>query len=180
MMRGHIAGLGTAHPLGATLPAVYQEDDLAQRLASAIDAVLAPVFTSLDCLPAYLDPLLAPEDFLDWLSGWVGVTLDHTWDSERRRQMVAFAVELYGRRGTAVGLADQVAVFTGGRVQIIESGAAGWSKVANGAIPGDPQPLLTVRVTVPDPNAIDAARLNRIVAMAKPAHVPHRLEILGE
>jgi len=179
-MRGLVSELVTPHPLGETLPALYQDDGLAQGLASAMDEILAPIFTSLDCLPAYLDPLLAPTDFLDWLGGWVGVTLDHTWPLERRRLMVASAVELYRLRGTAAGLAAQVEVFTGGRVEIVESGAAGWSKVANGVIPGDRQPSLTVRVTVADPDAVATTRLDAIVAAAKPAHMPHRLEILKE
>ncbi len=179
-MRGLVTELATQHPLGATLPALYQEDELARRFVSALDAILAPIFTCLDCLPAYLDPLLAPDDFLDWLGGWVGVTLDHTWPLERRRLMVASAVELYRLRGTAGGLAAQVAVFTGGRVEIVESGAAGWSKVANAAIPGDEQPSLTVRVTAADPDAIPRARLDAIVAAAKPAHMPHRIEIRKE
>ena len=179
-MRGLVTELATPHPLGETLPALYQDDELAQGFTWALDAILAPIFTSLDCLPAYLDPLLAPDDFLDWLGGWVGVTLDHTWPLERRRLMVASAVELYRHRGTAAGLAQQVAVFTGGRVEIVESGAAGWSKVANAAIPGDARPSLTVRVSVADPDAVAMARLDAIVAAAKPAHVPHRLEILKE
>lgn len=179
-MRGTLAGIDTPRALGDALPGLYHDDDLAQRLAAAIDALLAPVFTSLDCLPAYLDPMLAPEDFLEWLGGWVGVTLDHTWPVERRRLMVASAVELYRVRGTAAGLAAQVAIFTGGRVEIAETGAAGWSAVANAAIPGEPQPCLTVRVTVADPEAVSVPRLDALVATAKPAHVPHRIEVFKE
>jgi phage tail-like protein len=33
--------------------------------------VLAPVVATIDCLGAYLDPALTPEDFLRWLGGWV-------------------------------------------------------------------------------------------------------------
>jgi phage tail-like protein len=179
-MRGLVPGLGSPHPLAERLPALYQEDGLARGIASAVDASLAPVFASLDCLAAYLDPMLAPHDFLDWLGGWVGVTLDHTWPLPRRRLMVASAVELYRLRGTATGLAAQVSVFTGGRVEIVESGAAGWSRVANAAIPGDALPSLTVMVTVTDPDAIAMARLDSIIAAAKPAHMPHRIEILKE
>ena len=177
-MRGLIPGLESPHPIGETLPALYHDDDMAQRLVSAIDTVLAPVFASLDGFGAYLDPSYAPEDFLDWLGGWVGITLDHTWPLERRRMMVASAVDLYRLRGTASGLASQVAIYTGGQVEIVESGAAGWSSVPNAAIPGDPTPSLIVRITVRDSKAISAARLDALVAAAKPAHVPHVVEIV--
>lgn len=177
-MRGLVDGLESPHRIGDTLPALYRTDDMAQRLVSAMDAALAPVFASLDGFEAYLDPIYAPEDFLDWLAGWVGITLDHTWPLERRRMMVASAVDLYRLRGTAAGLASQVAIYTGGQVEIVESGAAGWSRVPNAAIPGEATPTLTVRVTLRDSKAISAARLDALVAASKPAHVPHKVEIV--
>jgi phage tail-like protein len=177
-MRGLVPGLETPHPIGETLPALYRDDGLAQRLVSAMDTELAPIFASLDGFEAYLDPAYAPEDFLDWLGGWVGVTLDQTWPLERRRMMVASAVDLFRLRGTASGLASQIAIYTGGQVEIIESGAAGWSKAPNAAIPGDAALSLVVRVTVHNSKAISAARLDALVAAAKPAHIPHAVEIV--
>jgi hypothetical protein len=35
-----------------------------------------------------------------------------------------------------------------------------------------------VRISVPDPKSIDASRVEAIVAAAKPAHVPQRVEIV--
>lgn len=177
-MRGLIAELASPHPIGETLPALYRDDDLAQRLVSAMDAELAPVFATLDGFGAYLDATYAPEDFLDWLGGWVGVTLDHTWPIERRRMMVASAVDLYRLRGTASGLAAQVAIYTGGTVEIVESGAAGWSKVPDATIPGEAAPTLVVKVAVRDAKAISMARLDALVAASKPAHIPHTVEIV--
>ena len=176
-MRGLVEGLESPHPVGETLPALYRDDEMAQRLVSAMDAALAPIFASLDDFEAYLDPAYAPDDFLDWLGGWVGATLDHTWPLERRRRMVASAVDLYKLRGTAAGLAAQVSIYTGGRVEIVESGAAGWSRVPNATIPGDATPSLVVRVAVRGSKTISAARLDTLVAAAKPAHIPHAVEI---
>jgi phage tail-like protein len=174
-----VAGLASPHPLGAALPALYQEDAFALRLTGALDEVLAPIFASLDGLSAYLDPALAPDDFLEWLSGWVGVTLDETWPIERRRQLVADATQLYRSRGTVAGLAAQVAIYTGGEVQVEDNGAATWSTKAGGAMPGTAAPRLRVRVTVDDPNAVSLARLEAVVSTAKPAHVPHTIEVVG-
>ena len=178
-MRGMVEGLVSPHPLGAALPALYQEDTFAQGLTSALDEVLAPIFATLDGLPAYLDPALAPADFLEWLSGWVGVTLDETWPLERRRQLVADAAQLYRSRGTVAGLAAQVAIYTGGEVAVEDNGAAAWSATSGGSVPGKAAPLLKVRVTVDDPDAVSLARLEAMVATAKPAHVPHTIEVVG-
>ncbi len=58
-MRGTVPGLASPFPLGANLPGLYRDDDLAQRLTGAFDEVLAGAIQVLDCLPAYLDPALA-------------------------------------------------------------------------------------------------------------------------
>ena len=71
--------LVSPHPLGAYLPALYQEDEFAQRWTSGLDVVLAPIFHSMDNIEAYLDPRLAPADFLDWLASWMGLVADETW-----------------------------------------------------------------------------------------------------
>jgi phage tail-like protein len=178
-MRGLVAELETPHPLGPTLPALYQEDDFTQRLTAAFDESMAPVFAALDGMDAYLDPRYSPEDFLDWLAGWVGITLDQTWPLERRRQMVRSAADLYRMRGTAAGLAAQIEIFSGGTVEIVESGGAAWSGSPGGTMPGSATPSLLVRVTVRDPKKLSAARLDAVVSAAKPAHIPHKVEIVG-
>ena len=177
-MRGGLTGLASPHPLGPTLPAIYQDDDFAQRMLEAFDQVMAPIYSTLDNFDAYLDPWLAPEDFLAWLAGWVGFALDDSWDDARKREVVARAAELFRMRGTAAGLAGQVAIQTGGTVEIIENGATGWSVDPGGELPGSAEPLVVVRVTVPDPKAVDAGRLDALVAAAKPAHVMHRIELV--
>jgi phage tail-like protein len=177
-MRGGLTGLRSPHPLGPTLPAIYQDDDFAQRMLDALDVVIAPIYSTLDNFDAYLDPYLAPDDFLAWLAGWVGIGLDDSWDEGRRRMIVARAVDLYRMRGTAAGLAGQVEIQTGGTVEIVENGATGWSVDPGGELPGSPEPLVVVRVTVPDPKAIDAGKLDSLVAAAKPAHVMHRIELV--
>jgi len=88
-MRGTVAGLRSPHPLGPSLPSLYQDDDFAQRFLSGLDEVLAPVFSTIDNFDAYLDPNLTPDDFLAWLAGWVGIALDDGWDEPRRRAIVA-------------------------------------------------------------------------------------------
>ena len=62
------------------LPAMFHDDDLSQRLCGGLDDVIAPVPATLDSFWAYLDPALAPVDFVEWLAGWVGLELDQTWD----------------------------------------------------------------------------------------------------
>ena len=176
--RGLVRSLISPHPLGESLPALYQEDDFTQRFVSAFDAALAPIFAALDNFPAYLDPWLAPEDFLEWLGGWFGIVLDESWSVERRRVLVSRAFEFYRMRGTASGLKEQVAVLTGGTVELHETGGVATSTTAGGALPGSPNFAVLVRVTVDDPASINLARLDALVMAAKPAHVTHKVEIV--
>jgi phage tail-like protein len=176
--RGLVNALASPHALGQYLPSLYQEDDFAQRFLSAFDASLAPIFSTLDNLNAYMDPWLAPEDFLDWLGSWFGLVLDEAWSVERRRTLVANAFEFYRMRGTSKGLKAHVEVFTGGTVEIVDTGGLVTSTTAGAAFPGSPNFAVLVRVQVDDPSAINMVRLEALVAAAKPAHLTHRIQVV--
>jgi phage tail-like protein len=176
-MRGTVPGLSTPYPLGGFLPAVFQEDEYTMRWTEALDEVLAPLVLALDCITAYIDPLLAPEDFLQWLAGWTGVLLDENWPVERRRSLAAAAVSLYRSRGTVAGLRAHLELVTGGQVEITDNSGVTFSRTPNGLIPGEPAPMLAVRVTVADQAQVNARALDALIRAVKPAHVPHRLEV---
>lgn len=178
MSRAHVPGLASPHPMGERLPSMYLEDSLVQRMTGALDEVLAPVFSSLDNLDAYLDPDLAPEDFLQWLGEWVGMPLEETWPAERRRAVLAEAVGLYRVRGTARGLAAYLQLLTGAQVEIEETGGTAYSTTADAAPPGSPNFAMVVRVRQPPGGGLDAAGIDALVAAAKPAHVVHRVQIV--
>jgi phage tail-like protein len=178
-MRGAVPGLASAFPIADTLPALYQEDDLARRLTAAFDDVLAPAISTIDNLGAYLDPALTPDDFLEWLGGWVAALLDETWPMERRRAFVAQAADLHRRRGTVAGLVDHIRVFTDGDVEIREGGGVAWSATSGAPLPGSAARSLHVRVTVARSAEVDAARLDALVAAAKPAHLGHTVEVVA-
>lgn len=173
-----VPSLETGHNIRSTLPALYQEDELAGRFLSGLDKVLAPIFCTLDNLEAYFDAQLTPVDFLAWLSGWVGVVLDETWPLQRQRDLVTQAGELYLSRGTVWGLAALVAIYTGVEPEIIDSGGAAWSPIPGGTLPGSAEHRVKIRLRMPKGTAIDRGRLERIIATGKPAHVLHEIEVL--
>jgi phage tail-like protein len=177
-MRGLVDSLPSPRPIGPELPAALQEDEFCQRLVTAFDEVLAPVFTTLDCLDTYLDPELAPPDFVDWIAGWVGVDIDETWTLERRRTLIEQAVALYRVRGTAAGLAAHIQLYSGVSPEMEDSGGCEWSQTADSAMPGSARPHLTVRLRVDDAATVRRTTVNRIVSASRPAHVPYEVEIL--
>jgi phage tail-like protein len=174
-------GLRSPRPMADLLPAVLQEDPVVLGLASGLDEVLAPAFSSLDCLDVYLDPMLAPPDFLARLAYWVGVELDERWPVQQSRAAVADAVEAHRCRGTARGLQWQLDLATGGLAEVVDSGGVRWSATPSPDGPADP-PSLLVRLRRDGRSetdlAAELAAVERLVASAKPAHLPHKVELV--
>ncbi len=177
-MRGAVPGLASPHPLGGTLPGLYADDSLAQRLCQGLDELIAPVLATLDCLPAYLDPGTAPPDLLEWLAGWVAMADVAELPEARRRQLVAAAARLYVWRGTPGAIRALVKLTTGRAPEILESGGTGWSQDPDARLPGHQEPGLIVRLQSADPRS-EEARLMALVGAFVPAHVPWRLELLS-
>jgi phage tail-like protein len=151
---------------------------MALRFTTALDDLLAPLLSIMDCLPAYFDPALAPADFVAWLGGWVGVEVTGDEPEGTLRRMVAGAAAAHRLRGTARGVSELVRLAFGVVPEIEESGGASWSARPRGAFPGEPAPRLVVRLRVPDPAAVDTGRLERLVASVRPAHVPCLVEVV--
>ena len=180
--RKAVPGLASPHPIGESLPAIYLADPFTQLLCDGLDDVLAPVLSTLDCLPAYLDPTTAPADALGWLASWLGVSLDAHLSQARSREVVAHGVERTGRRGTTAGLRDAVAdafenLADADDIEIIEPGGAQWSLTPGSPLPGEPDGELVVRLHVADPATVDQRRLDAVVGANKPAEIRHRVEV---
>jgi phage tail-like protein len=157
--------------------------NFATRFVSAFDEELAPVLCALDNLEAYVDPRLAPADFVDWISGWVGLSPTQKWPLRRRRDRIARAVQVALSLGTVEGIRDVVSIFTGVEpinVEITDNGGIASSATPGGQIPGTSVPEITVRLKVADPSQLDAELLERVVVAAKPAHVLHKVEVVTD
>ncbi|HEY1480382.1 MAG TPA: phage tail protein [Gaiellales bacterium] len=177
--RGLLEGLESPRPIAPTLPSLYQEDELTLLLVSAFDEIMAPILVTLDSLEAYVDPALCPDDFLDWLAGWIGLVPDENWTVERRRKLAARAVPVYRLRGTVAGLVGHVELLFGERPEVTDSGGVAWSVTPGADLPGSPEPRVTVKVGVPRDVRVDFERLQALIAAETPAHVISELEVAG-
>jgi phage tail-like protein len=175
-----LPGLPTPHPVGATLPAVYEEDRLAQVLMGAIDEMLAPVQSTLDCLTAYVDAGQAPADFVDWLGEWVSAPFDRSMPAARRRRLLGATGSLQRARGTQAGLVDLLTLALGATdVEVTGGGGTWWSAEPGSYVPEEVTTLV-VRVTLPRHEPADLERVERLVASAVPAHLPCRVEVTAD
>ena len=187
--RGLMRGTATPHPLESLLPGLFLEDvrtvdqdrpNFALGICAGLDEVLTPVPATLDCLDAYFDPELTPIDFLEWLAGWVGVSLDQNWSEAQRRALVNQAGELYRWQGTIRGIAEHIRLYCGVEPELSDSGGAAWSTEPGAPLPGTGGSELNVKVTVGNGSDFDERRLDALVAAAKPAHVRHRVTVVRQ
>jgi phage tail-like protein len=129
----------------------------------------------------------APAEFLEWLAGWVAMTLRDDWNQDERRRILAEIVPSYRRRGTLGGLQQVLAAFAGvspGAITITEDRKALLLGVRSTVgedtlLGGMPPHHFTVDALVP--GAADLARrravLRAIIDMEKPAHTYYDLRI---
>jgi len=171
-VRAALPELPSRHPLGELLPAMYAADDFALRFTGGLDAVLSSLLATMDNLPAYLDPALAPEDFLDWLSSWVSAELDPAWPLPLRRAVVHRAVAAHRSRGTARGLVERLALSLEVQAEVLDGPGATWSASPGADIPA--ADAVVVRVRGP----VDRARVEAVVASVCPVHVTCVVEVV--
>jgi phage tail-like protein len=188
-VRGLTPGVAARLPVLATLPSLLQDDPFLQRFTAALDDVLVPLDVTLDGLASYVDPRLAPEDFLDWLASWVGLELDARWPVDVRRALACSAAALHEARGTAAGLADELALLAGAPVHVSDPGGVVWSQEP-GSVPcpdDAARRVAGVRVTVcvggadrehlADPDSPARQRLVAAARAAVPPHLPVTVEV---
>jgi phage tail-like protein len=177
MVRRAADGIDARYSLAGSIPALYHDDDFFMNLVGGFDAVLAPIQAVIDDLDAYVDPLTAPPDLLEWVGTWMGLTVNRRWPVQRRREFVARALSVYLWRGTKRGIEEAVELYTGVRPEVVDSGGVSASPEPLGDMPGSFQRTVSVVVRTTDPT-IDAATVDRIVADVKPAHVDHSVEVV--
>lgn len=136
--------------------------------------------------PGLADGWRAPDEFLDWLSGWVALSLRADVAPERQRVLIANAVRLYRIRGTKAGLEELISLYTtlgatvleaGPRLQIGVHSTVGEDMSIGG---GPPHYFrLTVRLPTTAPDEIAAQRriVTSIIDAEKPAHTYYTLDI---
>lgn len=190
------------------LPAVFQEDapphgpNWLGKLLRGYEAVLTgvgdPKAPGLEELldgvghtgrgiERLFDPEHTPDEFLEWLSNWVALTLRADVEVQLQRVLIARAIPLYRVRGTKEGLEDLIQIYTTLRPTIVESGPALQIGVhstvgVDTAIEGGPAHFFRVKIgllATTDPDVIADRRriVTAIIDAEKPAHTYYTLTV---
>lgn len=164
-------------------------------LEEILDGIVDPVSSAfrLAGVHRYFDPgpylpeqERAPAEFLEWLSGWVALTLRADLDEVRKRDFIARAVSLYHLRGTKRGLEEFVRIYTRLGMTINElnipfqigvHSTVGVDTLLDGGAPHFFRVL--IRVPVANPEQIRQYRevATAIIGIEKPAHTHYVLDV---
>jgi phage tail-like protein len=186
------------------LPAVYREEPISASFLDRWLAIFEGLFTEIEdkivLWRSLIDPRIAPADALDWLAGWLGLTMDPMWKEHQRRFFIRHAVEFYRLRGTPHGLAVALRLYLDdrisetmfapspqneSRVRITENFmtfAEDLQRAGNQYTPADFQAARHAsahRFRLLVPRALPqtkAAMIERIVNLEKPAHTRFTIE----
>jgi phage tail-like protein len=111
------------------LPAIYARRDsrndpsgalLLERLLAMFEGKLTHMESAYESVSRLLNPEAANEEWLQFLSAWLGLVFDPSWPLDRKRQLVLEAADLYKRRGTPESLKRYVEIYTGKRPALLE------------------------------------------------------------
>lgn len=106
------------------LPLHYRSNPFLGKFLRAFEDTLDELHEVIDGISRYARPLAvggaeqAPAEFLDWLAGWVALSLRSDWSESVKRQFIYEAVDLYRMRGTKTGLERMLQIYLGDRVSI--------------------------------------------------------------
>ena len=166
------------------LPAIYRTDEFIGRFLHIFEDILQPLEATVDNISYYFDPGMTPESFLSWLASWLGLVLDERWTTDRHRELITSAVELYRWRGTRRGLAEFLRIYTGVVPQITEpvSGPKAKlgpnTKLGLNAYLGGGEPFnFTVTIAMEDLAEVDINIVRAIIEAQKPAHTTYTLNV---
>jgi phage tail-like protein len=168
------------------LPSLYRSDKNMEQFLHVFEDILNPIENTVDNLDLYFDPSLTPEPVLTWLSSWLGIVLDANLPLERRRELVASAVELYRWRGTKKGLTEYLRIITGCTPEISESVAGmrldrdtrlGINTLLGSSGKGF---QFSVSLSLEENSMVTAAAIKNIIEVEKPAHAVYTLQITGK
>lgn len=139
----------------------------------------------VDRLHEFFDPATAPRTFLDWLAGWMALTLRDNWEEWQKRRFIKRMLSLYRLRGTKKGLEDYLTIYVGaGGVEITEVFPPFQVGVTstigkNSFVEGGPPHFFIVTITLTEPNPsllpVREAAVRAILDHEKPAHTYYQL-----
>ena len=174
------------------LPAIYRDHPVLSQFLALFDASINELDSKIAATPSYFAPDRTPREFLDWLAGWVALTLRQDWTEQKQRALINTMHVIYPIRGTRAGLEMLLGIYVGREsgdpvisiqeqlspFQIGIHSTVGVDTFLGGGMPHH----FTVRIDFPTWKSafltINQQAITDIVDLEKPAHPYYTLEVL--
>ena len=200
----HSVGALTPRPsLLRLLPALYSRSDpdkdpvgalFLERFLALFEGHMTDLESAYEAVSSLLNIETTNEEWLVYVSTWMGLVLDPSWDKDRRRLLLTEVMDLYQKRGTREGLQRYLEIYTGNRPVILEGfqwrpassivigrlGRLGCSAMKSQSCDYEPYAhRFGLHVFVDDTEELDVveATVRSIVDSIKPAHTDYDLQI---
>ncbi|MEV7888947.1 phage tail protein [Streptomyces sp. NPDC002817] len=112
------------HQLLRQLPRTWSRDDgdadFLQRFLAPAEGMLHELDERAARRELLVDPSAVPQEALQWLASFAGLTLDRRWPENARRTLIASAYRLFRRRGTLASLTEMLGIYLGREPVIME------------------------------------------------------------
>lgn len=90
--------------------------DFLERFLANFEGILTPLEDGIASAYLLTDPRTVPDEALEWLGSWIGLTFEPGIPNDRRRALLEVAPKLYKRHGTLQGLELALNTVTDGAV----------------------------------------------------------------
>lgn len=198
----HRAAALTPRPsLLGMLPAVYSRSDPAldpvgglflERYLAMFEGHMTGQESIYEGVSTLLNIEMTDNEWLTYLSTWMGLVLDPSWDTRRRRQLLVEVMDLYQKRGTCECIERYLEIYTGNRPILLEGfqwrpassmvlgrvGRLGCSAMKSMSCDYEPYAhRFTIYVFVDDSDELDVVEttVRSIIDSIKPAHAEYEL-----
>ena len=183
------------------LPAVYARIDpdkdasgslYLERYLALFEGQLTKTESLFEAISSLLNIESTNEEWLVFMSTWMGLVLNPLWNVERRRQLLLEVMDLYQKRGTREGLSRYLEIYTGNKPVILEgfqwrpassmvvgkTGRLGCSSLKSQACDYEPYAhRFGIHVFVDEISELDVleSSIRSIIESIKPAHTDYDL-----
>ncbi len=154
------------------LPAYYKTEPINQnkpedlyRFLSILQNIMDEIDATIDNMPQLLNLATTDDEFLTWLSQWLGIVRDYRWSQDKWRKFLMQAPLLYQKAGTKDGLSKLIELYSDEKPQIDE-----WSK-------HDENPFFFCVKIDADLDDLQVAVIETIVQEFKPAYTQAKVVI---
>ncbi|BEP29036.1 hypothetical protein [Helicovermis profundi] len=106
------------------LPEIYQSNeqrDFLERFLSIFESINLEIEEKIDLISRNFDYKYNSDEMLKWISSWIGIEIDNSWNGDSIRDLFKMLPSLYKKRGTKFYIETILKIFLNCKIIIVEN-----------------------------------------------------------